>query len=297
MASHFPQYLRKSHIFARQNRKVEDLLSSLHISSVCHSARCPNRNECFARGTATFLLLGEVCTRNCRFCAIKAGRPQPPDPCEPERIAQAAAILNLKHIVLTSVTRDDLKDGGAEHICKTTLAVRARLPESTIEVLTPDFLGSNEALDTVLSAKPDVFNHNIETVPRLYEVVRPGADYERSLSLIRAAKRLSPDVVTKSGMMLGLGETPDEIISTMSDLRRNGCEILTLGQYITPGAGYYEIREFIEPEKFDRYARLGREMGFLYVAAGPFVRSSYMAREALDAALAHRDVEIVNCKL
>lgn len=281
MASLFPPYLRKQRILAGKNRRVERLLSTLHLSTVCQSARCPNRNECFGCGTAAFLLLGEQCTRGCRFCAVKKGQPSPPDPSEPHRVAEAAACMSLRHVVLTSVTRDDLDDGGSLHFMKTILAVRERLPDATIEALVPDFSGSVSSLDTVLSAEPDVLNHNMETVRRLYPILRPEADYYTSLKLIRHVKEQAPGVITKSGMMLGMGENRSEVIQAITDLRDNGCDILTLGQYLAPSPAHYPVVKFISPEIFLEYRDVALEMGFRSVSAAPFVRSSYHAADIL----------------
>lgn len=279
MTSLFPPYLRKRHILSGRNRQVERLLSSLNLSTVCQSARCPNRNECFGCGTAAFLLLGEQCTRSCRFCAVKKGLPSPPDPSEPHRVAEAVARMDLRHVVLTSVTRDDLDDGGAHHFMKTILAVRERLPDATIEALVPDFNGSTSSLDTVLSAEPDVLNHNIETVQRLYPVLRPEADYSTSLKLIRYVKERAPDVITKSGMMLGMGEKRSEVIQAITDLWDSRCDVLTLGQYLAPSRAHYPVGEFITPEIFLEYRDIALEMGFRSVSAAPFVRSSYHAAD------------------
>ena len=264
---------------------MEKLLADLNLCTVCRSARCPNRNECFASGTATFLILGDVCTRNCRFCAIPAGAPKPPDPGEPDRLAEAARSLGLKHVVVTSVTRDDLPDGGADHFHRTILALKNTLPESSIEVLIPDFSGNQKSLFHVLEAGPDVLNHNIETPPRLYDKLRPGASYERSLGVLERVKSRFPGMITKSGLMLGLGETHSEILEVMEDLCRLDCDILTLGQYLKPDRDHHPIVEFIPPERFEIYRRIGRETGFHYVSSGPFVRSSYRAREALEKTL------------
>jgi lipoic acid synthetase len=225
------------------------------------------------------MILGNTCTRNCRFCAVEHGRPQAVEQDEPERVAEAARRLGLKHVVVTSVTRDDLPDGGAGHFAATIGALRAALPEAYIEVLTPDFRGDEKALAIVARAKPDIFNHNVETVPRLYEKVRPQADYRRSLQVLKKIKELDPAIYTKSGLMVGLGETTAEVLQVMADLRSVDCDILTIGQYLRPSAGHLEIKEFVTPDTFAWYAEKGREMGFLYVASAPFVRSSYHAAE------------------
>ena len=284
MGSIFPPHIRKKLVITSQNRTVEELLESLHLNTVCQSARCPNRNECFSRGTATFMIMGDICTRGCRFCAVSTGAPSPLDHEEPERVALAATELSLKHVVITSVTRDDLNDGGAEHYRKTVLAVKGKLPHSTVEVLIPDFRGLNEGVKTALSSEPDVLNHNIETIERLYPDVRPEADYQQSLKILSNAKKISPDIITKSGIMLGMGEKPGEVIGAMKDLRRSDCDILTLGQYLCPGKNHFPVKEYILPEQFEKYERIARDMGFLSVMSGPFVRSSFCAGEALHEA-------------
>ncbi len=256
---------------------VHRTLASGGLHTVCRSARCPNEHECFNRGTATFMILGSVCTRNCAFCAVETGRPAPPDPGEPGRLAAAARSLGLTHVVITSVTRDDLPDGGSGHFARTIEAVRRALPLSSVEVLTPDFRGERSSLETVLAARPDVFNHNIETVRRLQRSIRPSADYERSLAVLAMAAAWGPPVRVKSGLMVGLGETDDEIEEAMRDLRAAGCALLTIGQYLAPSAGHAPVARFVEPDRFDRFGRRAREMGFTAVASGPLVRSSYRA--------------------
>jgi lipoyl synthase len=280
LPSAFPSHLRKKTIFTGHNHNVDRLLSSLNLSTVCQSARCPNRNECFGYGTATFLILGDICTRKCVFCAINKGTPVNIDPDEPRKIADAVNILKLKHVVITSVTRDDLPDGGADQFKKCVHAIRSKCPDSSIELLIPDFNADKSSLEKVISANPEVLNHNIETVPRLYPEIRPGADYEGSLRIIRYSKENCEVGASKSGLMLGLGETHEEILQTMRDLRENKCDILTLGQYLSPGKKYYPVKEYISPEKFQEYKQIGMEMGFYYIASGAFVRSSYQALEA-----------------
>jgi lipoic acid synthetase len=263
--------------------RMADLLDGLALHTVCQEARCPNLAECFGRGTATFLILGDRCTRGCRFCAVGHGRPAPPDPGEPQRVAEAAARLGLRHVVLTSVTRDDLPDGGAGHFAATIQALRRDLPAAAVEVLIPDLKGSHAALELVLQARPDVLNHNVETVPRLYRTVRPGADYRRSLALLARAKALYPGLVTKSGLMLGLGERTAEVIQVLHDLRRVGCDLLTLGQYLQPTEHQLPVARYVSPDEFTVYGEKARAMGFRGVASGPLVRSSHRA-EALWAA-------------
>jgi lipoic acid synthetase len=261
---------------------VEGMLQRLSLHTVCEEANCPNRMECFGRRTATFMILGGQCTRNCTFCNVSKGAPEPVDAGEPRRVAEAVRELGLKHVVVTSVTRDDLPDGGAAHFAQTILEIKAIAPDTTIEVLIPDFKGSLPALRQVLGAGPDVLNHNVETVPRLYPEVRPMADYARSLELLRRAKQLGPaGTRTKSGMMLGLGEAKEEVLQSMRDLREVGCDFLTLGQYLAPSKLHHPVVEYVHPDVFEEYRVLGEEMGFGFIASAPLVRSSYMAERAL----------------
>ena len=261
---------------------LENLLRSANLHTVCESARCPNAHDCFARGTATFLILGNRCTRNCRFCAIPQAPPGPPDPREPERVARMAARMGLRHVVITSVTRDDLPDGGARWFAAVIRAVRRRRPEATIEVLTPDFQGDRAAICKVLAARPDVFNHNLETVRRLQPVIRPQADYDRSLAVLKmVADRGRGRIRVKSGLMVGLGETGAEIRGALADLRDAGCEWLTLGQYLAPSAAQVPVKRYVTPGTFNRYAQWARAAGFTAVAAGPLVRSSFHAAEMM----------------
>ena len=257
------------------------LLRERRLHTVCQEARCPNVWECFAQGTATFLILGSNCTRSCRFCAVGRGPTAPPDPGEPARVAETAAMMGLSYVVVTSVTRDDLTDGGAAHFARTIREIRNRLPESRVEVLIPDFRGDPEALLTVLEARPDVLNHNLETVPRLYPIARPEADYRRSLGLLERIKGYSPTVPSKSGLMLGLGESEsaEEVEETLRDLIGVGCRILTLGQYLQPTGAHLPVARFLPPEEFNSWREKALRMGFSRVASGPFVRSSYHARE------------------
>lgn len=258
------------------------LLDELKLETVCDNAKCPNRMECYSQKTATFMILGNVCTRPCGFCAVERGRPEALEGDEPARVAEAAARLGLKHVVITSVTRDDLPDGGAEHFYQCILAVRERTG-ATVEVLTPDFVMHKPALERVVAAEPEVFNHNMETVPRLYRRVRgPKSDYRWTLELLRRVKQLNPAIKTKSGLMLGLGETRDEVLECLADLRQVACDFLTLGQYLQPGPRYLPVVRYVPPEEFDELGQLARQMGFSKVASGPFVRSSYHAREMAD---------------
>lgn len=259
--------------FSETKRIVRDL--GLH--TVCEEAHCPNIGECWAHRTATFLLLGDVCTRNCGFCAVKHGRPLAVDPEEPKRVAEAVVALGLSHVVVTSVDRDDLPDGGAGHFARTAEAIKQRAPRCTVEVLVPDFKGDAVALRTVVHSPIDVFNHNVETVPRLYRLARPGARYGRSLELLRMAKKWRPELRTKTGLMLGLGEEDEEVLRVLNDLREAGCDILTLGQYLRPSARHLPIQRYVRPEEFDRWRQRARALGFRYVEAGPLVRSSYHA--------------------
>ncbi len=278
----FPPWLRKRLPLSPAVGKLRRLLASLELSTVCREAKCPNLWECFSRGTATFMILGDRCTRNCRFCAVRSGPPEPRDVNEPAHIAQAACTLGLKHVVITSVTRDDLQDGGAAHFARVIRELR-RARDFTVEVLTPDFRGSTSALSTVMAARPDVFGHNLETVPGLYPEVRPGADYARSLGILAEAKRLLPSICTKSGLMLGLGETEEEVLRALADLRQVGCEMVTLGQYLCPSQRHCPVERFVPPTEFDYFREEALMMGFVSVAAGPFVRSSYLADQQFEA--------------
>ncbi|MGE3804549.1 MAG: lipoyl synthase [Gemmataceae bacterium] len=277
-ARRLPRWLKKQIPKGNGNFFTHGLLRELGLETVCENARCPNRAECYARRTATFMILGNVCTRPCGFCAVSRGEPELVEDDEPARVAEAALRLGLKHVVITSVTRDDLPDGGAEHFRQCVLSVRARTG-AVVEVLTPDFLGDTAAIDCVLRAAPEVYNHNMETVPRLYRKVRGRADYQRSLDLLAHVKRQSPATVTKSGLMLGIGETVTELFEVLADLRGVGCDTLTLGQYLAPTLKHVPVARFVPPEEFDELARLARLLGFQHVAAGPFVRSSYHADE------------------
>lgn len=261
--------------------QMNSLLKDLNLYTVCDSALCPNRGECYKSGTATFMILGNICTRDCRFCAVKKGKPLSLDSEESSHIAQAAKRLNLKHIVVTSVTRDDLPDGGAEHFTQTIIEIKRLLPKSTVEVLVPDFKGSGDALQKIINVQPEVINHNIETVSRLYRLVRPRAVYERSLELLRQIKIRDKNIVSKSGIMIGLGEEEKEVIEAMKDLQEVECDILTIGQYLKPSPHHLEVQDYIHPDKFEEYQKIGISLGFKYVASAPLVRSSYHAGEIL----------------
>lgn len=259
-----------------------NVIRDLRLETVCESAKCPNRTECWSQRTATFMILGNVCTRPCGFCSVPKGKTEALEADEPERVAEAAHRLGLKYVVITSVTRDDLPDGGAEHFYRSVLAVRERT-SATVEVLTPDFLGNRQAIDRVIAAKPEVFNHNTETVPRLYQRVRRNADYRRTLDLLRQVKAAAPEMTTKSGLMLGLGEKVAELLDVLADLREVGCNILTLGQYLQPTPEHLPVERFVPPEEFDEIGNLARGLGFSLVASGPFVRSSYHAGEMAES--------------
>jgi len=266
---------------------VRALLGELRLHTVCQSAHCPNQGECFARGTATFLILGNTCTRSCGFCAVDRGTPAAPDPAEPRRVAEAAARLRLRHVVVTSVTRDDLPDGGSGQFAATIAAVRAAC-QATVEVLAPDFQGSDECLARVMEARPEVYSHNVETVPRLYPLVRPQASYERSLELLRRVAAHGHGILPKSGLMVGLGESHTEVVAVMDDLRGAGCEALTIGQYLRPSSAHLPVERFVPPEEFDSYREEATALGFGAVAAAPFVRSSYHADALLKGVGADR---------
>ena len=257
---------------------TSSVIADLRLETVCESALCPNRTECWSQRTATFMILGNVCTRPCGFCSVPKGKTEAVESDEPQRVAEAAERLGLKHVVITSVTRDDLPDGGAEHFYQCVLAVRKRTG-AAVEVLTPDFLGDRAAVARVIEARPEVFNHNIETVPRLYDRVRRNADYQRTLDLLHQVKQSAPRMVTKSGLMLGLGETVGEVLDVFADLRSVGCDLLTLGQYLQPSPAHLPVQRYVPPEEFDAIGELARSLGFQFVASGPFVRSSYHAGE------------------
>jgi len=277
-----PQWLRAPAPGGENYSDLKGLIGRLRLHTVCESAACPNVGECWNHRTATFMILGNVCTRRCGFCAVQKGAPTPVDYDEPNRVAEAVGIMGLKFAVITSVNRDDRKDGGAELFALTIRAIRERVPECGVEVLIPDFQGSADALATVLEAAPDVLNHNTETVPRLYRQVRLGARYERSLELLERAKRISPATPVKSGLMLGLGETIGEVLGVMRDLRAHSVDILTLGQYLRPSPKHLPIVRYVPPEEFDELRRAGLEMGFAHVESGPLVRSSYHAARAVE---------------
>ena len=269
--------------------RIKKILRQKQLSSVCEEAACPNLSECFSHGTATFMIMGDICTRRCPFCDVAHGKPQPLDDNEPLSLATAIAEMQLKYVVITSVDRDDLRDGGAGHFVDCIRQTRRHSPATRIEILVPDFRGRVEtALEKLGGERPDVLNHNLETVPRLYRQCRPGADYQGSLSLIKAFKQVNPQVLTKSGLMLGLGETREEIIGVLKDLRAHDCDMLTLGQYLQPSLDHHPVDRYVTPEEFDELGRLAEDMGFVNVASGPMVRSSYHADLQANPALDNR---------
>lgn len=283
MQKKLPQWLTKRFPASQEIDATSELLEKLGLNTVCQGAECPNLGECFARRTATFMIMGDTCTRNCRFCAVAKGLPREIDKYEPGKVAKAAAQLGLKHVVITSVTRDDLPDGGASHFAATICEIRNVSPGMTIEILTPDFQGELEVLSVIVQAHPNIFNHNVETIPRLYPTVRPEAQFSRSLELLKKVKELDQTIFTKSGLMVGLGESPNEVLDLMADLRGVKCDVLTVGQYLQPSPQHLPVVEFIHPELFQHYQTEGEKLGFLHVAAGPFVRSSYHAAEVFDS--------------
>lgn len=273
-----PVWLNKK-INLRSCSAMKEVLRNLGVETVCEQAICPNIGECFARNEATFLILGRNCTRMCSFCNIKKSQPLEPDLNEPGRVAQAVRELGLKHVVITSVTRDDLSDGGAGIFADTVFRIREKSPQARIETLIPDFQLSSNGLKIIADSKPEIIAHNLETVPSLYKQVRQGADYLRSLSLLRIIKEISPDLKTKSGLILGVGEKQEEIISVMEDLRSAHCDFLSIGQYLAPSLRHYPVKDYILPEQFDYYKKKGRQLGFLHIESGPYVRSSYKAAD------------------
>lgn len=274
-----PEWVRRSVLNTDENRKVRSILKEQKLSTICESGRCPNKGECWARGTATYLLMGPLCTRTCKFCSVNKGMPEALDADEPYRVAEASRQMNLRHVVLTSVNRDDLPDQGSNHFARTIAALKELIPDVSVEVLTPDFQGREECIATVLAANPVVFNHNIETVPRLYRKVRPGSKYDRSLKVLEMAKKLRPDIPTKSGIMLGLGETREEIFEVLRDMRAIDVDFLTMGQYLRPSREQLPVKRYVTPEEFDELGAEAWKLGFKMVHSGPLVRSSYHAEE------------------
>lgn len=286
-----PDWIRVKAPVSKGYQETVALMRSLKLATVCEEAACPNIGECWAKKHATVMILGEVCTRACAFCNVKTGRPDLLDPHEPERVAKAVAQMGLKHVVITSVDRDDLEDGGAGHFAQVITQVRQQSPGTTIEVLTPDFLRKDGAIEVVIQARPDVYNHNLETVPRLYATVRPGARYFHSLRLLDSVKHKDPSIFTKSGIMVGLGETKEEVFQVMDDLRAAGVDFLTIGQYLQPTPKHHVVERFVEPAEFDEYAAMARGKGFLVVSASPLTRSSYHADDDFERLKAARQAQ------
>lgn len=275
-----PKWLRVN--YERQSiKEIEVMMEQLSLNTVCKEAKCPNLGECYKKRTATFMIMGSQCTRNCRFCNVTNGKPQNLDINEPENVAKAVKELGLSHAVITSVTRDDLEDCGASHFAKTIEAVKSLNPDTTVEVLIPDLKGIKENLDIVIKANPDVINHNVETVERLYDTVRPEAIYERSIDVLKYVKEVAPHILTKTGIMVGLSESDEEVFKVMDDVLKAGCDIFTIGQYLRPSNKHIEVYEYVTPEKFEEYRVVGVEKGFKYIASSPLVRSSYNAQEAI----------------
>ncbi len=284
MRNRLPEWLQNKSPLTAEANQVREVLTGLNLNTVCHSARCPNRGQCYAEGTATFLILGNTCTRNCRFCSVAKGVVQPLDFNEPERVVTAVVRLKLEHAVITSVTRDDLPDGGAFQFAKTIKLIKENLPGVSVEVLTPDFKGNPESIRLVVEAGPDIYNHNLETVPRLYDQIRPEAYYRRSLELLQLVKGYDRKLLTKSGIMVGLGETGAEVETVMDDLREVACDILTIGQYLAPTRAHLPVVQYVEPEIFKQWETVALRKGFKYVASGPLVRSSFHAGQILNQA-------------
>lgn len=277
-----PEWLKGSVPDPAALARMKELVDGLRLHTVCESAHCPNLGNCFGRGVATFMILGNVCTRSCTFCAVEHGWPAPPDASEPEHLVAAVKKLGLRHVVITSVTRDDLPDGGAYQFARVTEAIRSYDPRVTVEVLIPDFQGSLSALELVVASYPTIINHNVETVPRLYPQVRPQANYERSIQLLKNVKSMGGSLLTKSGLMLGLGESREEVIQVMADLREVDCDFLTIGQYLRPSLNHHEVARFVPPAEFEEYREIGAAMGFSGVASAPLVRSSFQADKMLE---------------
>jgi len=289
--SRFPEWLKRRIPASANIAHTTEILKKLNLNTVCDSAICPNRGECFSKKTATFMILGNICTRNCRFCAVSNDKPQPVDHFEPDKIVEAVKQLGLKHVVITSVTRDDLEDGGAGQFAAVIRKLKEANSQLIVEVLTPDFAGSREAISTVISAKPDIYNHNLETIPRLYAKVRPEAVYQRSLDLLKYVKEQDGSIYTKSGIMVGLGESFEEVKAVLIDLKSIDCDIVTIGQYLAPSKAHLPVVEFVHPEVFEQYSMIGQELGFKYIASSPFVRSSFNAADFSEKIM-NREMEI-----
>lgn len=277
-----PEYLKRGIIDTDKTKKVRNILKTRCLNTVCEQARCPNKAECYAKDTATFLIMGNTCTRNCKFCNIKGGKPENLDINEPKNIALSVKELGLDYAVITSVTRDDLPDGGAEHFAQVIYEIKNLTPDVKIEVLTPDFKGNKDALDVVIKAKPDVFNHNIETAEELYPKARPMANYRQSLNVLKYVKEKDDTILTKSGMMVGLGETKEQIITTLKDLHSIGCDIVTIGQYIQPSKQHLEVEKYYKPEEYDELTQIAKKIGIKFPVFAPLVRSSYKAKECVE---------------
>ncbi|MFW6006683.1 MAG: lipoyl synthase [Bacillota bacterium] len=274
-----PEWLKKRITYNDEIKNTRKILKELKLNTVCESARCPNLSECFARSTATFMIMGNKCTRNCKFCAVPSGKPEALKPEEPEQLAAAVDRLKLKHVVITSVTRDDLKDGGAAHFSKCVQEIKKIDRDIVIELLIPDLKLNRKAIKTVVDSSPHIINHNLETVPELYSKVRPEAEYKSSLKVLSLIKKMSSDIYTKSGIMVGLGESEAQVIAVMKDLRNINCDILTIGQYLQPTQKHLPVQSYIKPEQFEKYEDMGKKLGFKYIASGPYVRSSYQAEK------------------
>ncbi len=287
-----PDWIRVRASYSKSYIKIRELTRQYRLNTVCEEAACPNIGECWGKRHATFMILGDICTRACAFCNVATGKPQKIDKNEPKRVAQSVAKLGMRHVVITSVDRDDLKDGGATQFADCIKFLRKYAPRVTIEVLTPDFRGKNNALNTVIAAKPDVFNHNLETVPKLYRKIRPGANYIHSLNLLKEAKEINPEIFTKSGIMVGLGESKNEVLQVMNDMRSVNVDFITIGQYLAPTRRHAPVDRFVTPEEFKEYRAIANSKGFLLVAATPLTRSSYHADEDFARLKKQRNYEI-----
>lgn len=287
-----PDWLRVKAPVSKEYHETRRILKSMHLTTVCEEAACPNIGECWEQKHATFMILGDTCTRACAFCNIATGKPQDVDIYEPIRVAEAVAKLGLRHVVVTSVDRDDLDDGGADHFVNTIKAIRQKTPDTTIEILTPDFKGKAEAAEVIAVARPDVFNHNLETPPRFYPTIRPGSRYFTSLKLLSRIKELDPTIFTKSGIMVGLGETKEEVMQVMDDLRAADVDFMTIGQYLQPTSKHAAVEKFVTPEEFDSYANIARAKGFLMVSSSPLTRSSHHADDDFDKLRTAREEQL-----